>query len=142
MPRGGRRPNSGRRKGSKNKRLRRMLAIDGVHVSELARQHTEEAVRELVEVMRTSKSEPARISAATALLDRGWGKPTVQVDVSARSRVDLVYRSEAEFRQALIDRGLPPRLLPPTLVPDAVTEGEDSEGNDDDHAPRVPDRGR
>jgi|HubBroStandDraft_6_1064221.scaffolds.fasta_scaffold67085_2 hypothetical protein len=142
MPRGGRRPNSGRRKGSKNKRLRRMLAIDGVHVSELARQHTEEAVRELVEVMRTSKSEPARISAATALLDRGWGKPTVQVDVSARSRVDLVYRSEAEFRQALIDRGLPPRLLPPTLVPDEVTEGEDSEGNDDDHAPRVPDRGR
>jgi hypothetical protein len=128
--------------GSKNKRLRRMLAIDGVHVSELARQHTEEAVRELVEVMRTSKSEPARISAATALLDRGWGKPTVQVDVSARSRVDLVYRSEAEFRQALIDRGLPPRLLPPTLVPDEVTEGEDSEGNDDDHAPRVPDRGR
>ena len=82
--------------------------------------------------MRTSRSDVARISAATALLDRGWGKPTVQVDVSTRSRVDVVYRSEAEFRQALIDRGLPPRLLPPTLAPDEVVEGEDSEGNDDE----------
>jgi hypothetical protein len=119
-----------------------MFATDRVHVSELARQHTERAVKELAEIMRTSRSEFARMSAATALLDRGWGKPTVQVDISARSHVDFVYRNEAEFRQALIDRGLPPRLLPPTLVPDEVTEGEDSEGNDDDHAPRVPDRGR
>ena len=132
MPRGGWRPNSGRRKGSKNKRLRRMFAIDRVHAPEPARQHTEESLQELVKIRRTSKSEFLRMSAATALLDRGWGKPTVQVDVSARSRVDLVYRSEAEFRQALIDRGVPPRLLPPTLAPDEVTEGEDSEGNDDE----------
>ena len=57
MPRGGRRPNSGRKKGSKNNRLRRMLAIDAVHVSELARQHTEDAVKTLVEIARKSRSE-------------------------------------------------------------------------------------
>jgi hypothetical protein len=127
MPRGGRRPNSGRKSGSKNKRLRRMLAIDGVHLSELARQYSEEAIKALVKTVRTTKSEAARVSAATALLDRAYGKPSVQVDVSARGRVDLVYRSEAEFRQALIDRGIPVGLLPTLLAP----PDEDTEGNDD-----------
>lgn len=131
MPRGGRRANSGRKTGSRNKRLRRMLAIDAFRLSELTRQHTEDAIKALVEIVRTSRSEAARVSAAMALLDRSYGKPTVQVDVSARSRVDVVYRSEAEFRQALIDRGLPERLLPPTLASDEVTLGDHSEDSDD-----------
>jgi hypothetical protein len=131
MPRGGRRPNSGRKLGSKNNRLRRMVAVDGVHLSELARQYTEEAIKALVMTIRTTKSEVARVSAATALLDRAYGKPPVQVDVSARGRVDVIYRSEAEFRQALIDRGLPERLLPPTLAPDEGIESEDGVGIDD-----------
>jgi hypothetical protein len=139
MSRGGRRPNSGRRAGSKNRS--RMLA-SGVHLSELARQYTEDAVGALVEIVRSGVSDAARISAANALLDRAYGKPPVQVDVTSRGRVDVIYRSEAEFRQALIDRGLPPRLLPPTLAPDEVAEAEDSDGNDDDRAPRVQDRGR
>ena len=129
MPRGGRRPNSGRKKGSKNKRLRRLFAIDAVQ-SELARQYTGDAIKALVKTARTSKSEAARVSTANPLLDRGYGRPPVQVDIPARGGVDVVYRSEAELRQALIDRGLPERLLPPTLAPDEVTEGDNSEGND------------
>ena len=44
---------------------------------ELARQHTEDALATLVEICRND--EGARIAAANALLDRGWGKPTVPV---------------------------------------------------------------
>src|SRR5215510_12936646 len=45
-------------------------------VRELARQHSPEAIEALVKVMTEGKSEAARVAAATALLDRGWGKPT------------------------------------------------------------------
>ena len=43
---------------------------------ELARSQTESAIATLVQVMEDKKaSAPARVSAASALLDRGWGKP-------------------------------------------------------------------
>lgn len=43
----------------------------------LAQACTEEAIRTLAEIMRDeSRPTAARVSAATALLDRGYGKPT------------------------------------------------------------------
>jgi len=50
-------------------------------VQDLARAHTEEAIRTLVDIMRTAKHPAARVAAAQALLDRGWGKAPQQVDV-------------------------------------------------------------
>ena len=45
-------------------------------VKELARAHTGEAIETLVSIMTNPKSAPAaRVSAANALLDRGYGKP-------------------------------------------------------------------
>ena len=45
-------------------------------VRELARAHTGEAVQTLVSIMTNHKAAPAaRVSAANALLDRGYGKP-------------------------------------------------------------------
>jgi hypothetical protein len=45
-------------------------------VQELARQHTTDAVETLVSIMTNPNSAPAaRVSAANALLDRGYGKP-------------------------------------------------------------------
>jgi hypothetical protein len=45
-------------------------------VRELARKHTSEAVETLVSIMTNTKAAPAaRVSAANALLDRGYGKP-------------------------------------------------------------------
>jgi hypothetical protein len=42
----------------------------------LAREHTSKAVSVLAEVMKQFDANPsARVAAATALLDRGWGKP-------------------------------------------------------------------
>jgi len=45
-------------------------------VRELARAHTGEAIETLVSIMTNPKSaSAARVSAANALLDRGYGKP-------------------------------------------------------------------
>ena len=49
-------------------------------VKELARAHTAEAIQTLVSIMNDRKSAPAaRVSAANALLDRGYGKPPQHV---------------------------------------------------------------
>src|SRR5215211_1598991 len=45
-------------------------------VRDLARRHTETAISTLVEIAENGEHEAARVSAATALLDRGWGRPT------------------------------------------------------------------
>jgi hypothetical protein len=59
------------------------------------RQHTEDAIATLVEICRNGENESARIAAANALLDRGWGKPTVPVvacDPPEVITVDFGYR--------------------------------------------------
>jgi hypothetical protein len=45
-------------------------------VRKLAQGHTAEAVECLLKEMRQGDTSHARISAANALLDRGWGRPT------------------------------------------------------------------
>ncbi len=41
----------------------------------LARRHTASALEALIEIATRGSSENARVAAANALLDRGWGKP-------------------------------------------------------------------
>lgn len=69
--RGGPREGAGRPVGSPNRATMDMKA----RLSELARQHTSTALDTLVDVCENGLSETARISAATAILDRGFGKP-------------------------------------------------------------------
>jgi HEAT repeat protein len=45
-------------------------------VRDLARAHTEAAINALAEAL---KDDRHRVAAATALLDRGWGKPTQEI---------------------------------------------------------------
>lgn len=49
------------------------LPEDVKHVRELARQYTTEAIATLASVMADG-SGPAKVAAANAMLDRGWGK--------------------------------------------------------------------
>ena len=56
---------------------------DEHRVAELARSFTLEAIDTLVELMRASKDERVRGTAAQALLDRGWGKAKVEVVTGA-----------------------------------------------------------
>ena len=52
---------------------------DEQKVAELARSYTKEAIHTLVDLMRSGNDERVRGTAAQALLDRGWGKPKVEV---------------------------------------------------------------
>lgn len=54
-------------------------------LTELAREHTPKAIGTLVAIM-TAKRSPAaaRVSAAIALLDRGYGKPAQQIGLEAQ----------------------------------------------------------
>jgi hypothetical protein len=81
MTRGGKRPGAGRPQGALNRATEGQRAT----LSELARDHTEEAVAALVDVMRRGTSESARIAAANAVLDRGYGKAAVSLDVDSTS---------------------------------------------------------
>ncbi|MGN8092819.1 DUF5681 domain-containing protein [Methylobacterium sp. 22177] len=49
-------------------------------VRDAAREHTEAAIQVLVEIAMGGESEAARVAAANAILDRGYGKPTQPID--------------------------------------------------------------
>lgn len=61
-----------------------------VEVVNLAREQTEAAIRTLAEIAVNADAHPgARVAAACAILDRGWGKPRqdVHVDQTVNLRV-------------------------------------------------------
>jgi hypothetical protein len=61
----------------------------GVMVTTLARQFTEQAIQLLARAIDDEKAPmAARVTAAQALLDRGWGKAPIQVDVQMRTKFD------------------------------------------------------
>lgn len=65
------RKTGGRVKGTPNKATRDIKA--------LAQRHTPEALKTLVNIMKRSESDPARVAAAKELLDRAHGKPAQAV---------------------------------------------------------------
>ena len=58
---------------------------DEYKVAELARSYTNEAIDTLVGLMRQAKGNRVRGTAAQALLERGWGKPRVEVATTHKS---------------------------------------------------------
>jgi len=56
------------------------MAKTPTQIRSLARSHTETAVNVLAGIMQQKDAPPsARVAAANALLDRGWGKPTQRI---------------------------------------------------------------
>lgn len=54
----------------------KITLADGRTLADVAREHTETAIAALAEIAANKgESAAARVSAATALLDRGWGRP-------------------------------------------------------------------
>ena len=72
MPSGGYREGAGRPAGALNKATSEQQA----RLSELAKAYTHDALLTLVDVAKNGRTEAARVAAANALLDRGYGKPT------------------------------------------------------------------
>jgi len=69
---GGMRKGSGRPTGAGSKATSELK----LNLSESAREYTNDALNTLVDVMQSGQSDSARIAAATAILDRGYGRPT------------------------------------------------------------------
>jgi HEAT repeat protein len=61
---------------------------DAVHVRELARQYTEQAIAVLVDALESDRPD-IRVKAAEALLDRGFGKPTQSLEHSGADGAPL-----------------------------------------------------
>src|SRR5215472_10501804 len=68
------------------------MAVAPTEIRTLARSYTRAAINTLVGIMRQPKAPPAaRVMAANALLDRGWGKAAqlVAVDGEIRQLVEV-----------------------------------------------------
>ena len=63
---------------------------DEHNISALARSYSTEAIETLVELKRNARDDRVRGTAAQALLDRGFGKPKVEIQ-----------NTNADFRYAL-----------------------------------------
>jgi Family of unknown function (DUF5681) len=64
----------------------------------LARESSEDAIKTLRSVMMSAKSPPAaRVTAASAILDRGYGKPPAFVTNAADQYRDVVELSDSEL---------------------------------------------
>lgn len=72
--RGGRRLGAGRPRGRKSDKT--------LEIEAAAKAHGGNAIAALVDVAQSGKSETARVQAAVALLDRGYGKPRQSVEHS------------------------------------------------------------
>lgn len=72
---GGKRPGAGRKPGRVSKAKREL--------ADMAKDHAESALDVLAEIMQDNQQPAAaRVSAANALLDRGYGKPAQAVQVT------------------------------------------------------------
>jgi phage gp46-like protein len=73
--------NGGRPKGSQNKATADIKAA--------AQKYTDQALQTLAQIMTDGESEAARVAAANAILDRGYGKPKQSVDVEADVKASI-----------------------------------------------------
>jgi hypothetical protein len=78
MAHGGKRPGAGRKKGSVP--LPYVPREIKKELRDRAREHADAALEALVKICKDGESESARVSAANALLDRGYGKPLQQIE--------------------------------------------------------------
>ena len=77
------------------------MARSVTEIRSLARSHTRTALNVLVAVMRNTKATPpARIAAANAILDRGWGKAAQAIENGDEGALELIHRIElrADFQ--------------------------------------------
>jgi hypothetical protein len=70
-------------------------------VTELAKQHTEVAIMALVEALKVPNS---RVPAATALLDRGWGRPKQHIEATGDGTAVLHLLAAQMVSRELLDQ--------------------------------------
>jgi hypothetical protein len=71
-------------------------------VRELAQAQTESAIAGLVRVLEGEKTPAAaRVSAAVALLDRGWGKPVQMITGDEENPIQITSASDRDVAKAI-----------------------------------------
>ena len=93
---GGKREGAGRPRGAHNKVT--------IELGAAAREHTATALGTLLEICKKGQSEAARVAAATALLDRGFGRPRQALDVSSDGTVVLTVTAARDNLMRKLDR--------------------------------------
>lgn len=81
------------------------MAKAPTEIRSLARSYTEKALKVLAGIMQQEEAPAAaRVTAAVALLDRGWGKPQQTVDMTVRRQIakDL---ADDELADIAVGRG-------------------------------------
>jgi hypothetical protein len=73
---------------------------DGRTLSDLAKEHTPAAVQVLATIMTEGESEQARVAAATAILDRGWGRPMQNLELEIKDTETAAAVLEAARKRA------------------------------------------
>src|SRR5262249_38584263 len=84
-------------------------------VRDLARVHTLAAITTLAEIMRSGRSDGARVLAAQALLDRGWGKPTQAVNLGPVDSDPRPGERPVIILESAVPRPVRPAQKPPPL---------------------------
>jgi hypothetical protein len=101
------------------------MARAPVDIRSLARSHTEIAIKVLAGIAKDGTNEGARVAAAVALLDRGWGKPPqAHTGEEGEGTIRVIIRDiPAEMAQKR-------RLLQIDAVPNRTceTDGDGSDG--------------
>ena len=120
MSRGGRRSTSFRpgRSGNPTGRPKRPATIEArrifADVADAARECTQDAIDTLFAIMKDPKAPAAaRISAATALLDRGYGKPAQAIEVNEQPDLSHVSHENLKILEQILR---PPGFPPPPLL--------------------------
>jgi hypothetical protein len=111
------------------------VVTSGATVTVLARTYTNEAMNVLAQIMRDDKApSAARASSAQALLDRGWGKAPIQIDLNIKAKFDDFLRDVGASVKARAERE---RAAAAQVVTDVVTKvvieaAIDDQGREDD----------
>ena len=102
------------------------MARAPTEIRSLARSHTNMAIKILAGIAKDGTNEAARVSAAVALLDRGWGKPAqAHTGESGQGAIKVVIRHILAGPDGI------PRDVPPVIeaqpVPAIAANGEDDD---------------
>lgn len=104
-------------------------AVSDVHVRVLARQLTQRAIATLAAIMCNEQTAAgARVLAAQAILDRGWGRASTLVEDAETVVRDYAQLSDAELDNELHALGIDPKSIVAT-VQSRVAVRDDSDGD-------------
>ena len=90
-----------------------------IDIRSLARVHTETAINTLKSIASSRKAaHAARVAAAVALLDRGWGKPAQFIEHTGDVKIERIERVIVD------EQGLQPIIDEPGHVVNKTADGE------------------